>query len=441
MYGQPPPCVVIAGDGLAASAAACVLRDRGFGVVMVAARGTGSRRRAPVIEALPQAAVALLHDIGLSSALHAADPVSVEGFHNRFRGAERNLGGVWTHVNRGALAHHCRLEARRRGAHILRENAIGRPEHTDDTSVLTPLGVTAGGVFAVIDATGRTARWSRPVTRARPATATLYCGPAATSPRPGVIFAGDDTAWAYRLDHPAATTVGVVSERAARRLALTDGVAAGLDIDPGAEWVQAGVRSASVQWAVDPIGHRRLAIGDAALAHCPSAGEGARFALASALAASAILATWAGDPADSEEVASSYYRDFVDGARARHLTRLAQLHDSPPPARPGATIDPGARLRFCAASRIVGQNRAGHIVADEGFVLADGGLVRSVGGIDLVVLREAAAEEPDLPGLLRALDRRGVTGPMALALVGWALHNGALDQVATGPLRHRNAVS
>ena len=76
-------------------------------------------------------------------------------------------------------------------------------------------------------------------------------------------------------------------------------------------------------------------------------------------------------------------------------------------------IDPCARIRFCAPSRIVGQNRGGRIVADEGFVLADGGLTRWVGGIDLAVLREATTGEPDLPELLRALDRRGVSGTSA----------------------------
>ena len=49
MDGQPNPCVVIAGDGIAAAAAACVLRDTRFGVVMLSPRGTG-RRRVPIIE-------------------------------------------------------------------------------------------------------------------------------------------------------------------------------------------------------------------------------------------------------------------------------------------------------------------------------------------------------------------------------------------------------
>jgi 2-polyprenyl-6-methoxyphenol hydroxylase-like FAD-dependent oxidoreductase len=434
VYGQPDPCVIIAGDGIAASAAACVLRDKGFGVVMAAPRGAERRRRVPIIEALPQSAVFLLADIGLASALADAGPVSVAGFHNRFRGQTRDLGGVWTHVDRSELAHRCRLQARRRGAIILRENVIGAPAPADDAPVQIRLGATTHRVFAVIDATGRAARWSRPVALARPATATLYRGPAAPSVCPGVIFARDTTAWAYRLEHPAATTVGVVSEDAARRLALTGDLAAGLDIDPAAQWVQAGVRSASVQWALNPIRHRRLAIGDAALAYSPSAGQGVRFALASALAASAVLATWVQTPVASPTLASNYYCDFVDSARERHLTKLAQLRDpsaAVPPAAP--RIDPCARIRFCAPSRIVGQNRGGHIVADEGFVLADGGLTRWVGGIDLTLLREAAAGEPDLPGLLGALDRRGVSGTSALALIGWALRNGALDQPATGP--------
>ena len=225
--------------------------------------------------------MSMLNDVGLASALHDAGPIGVAGFHNRLRGTTRDLGGMWTHVDRAELACRCRLQAQRRGAIILRENDIGAPEPADDTSVQIRLGATTQRVFAIIDATGRAARWSRPVALGRPATATLYRGPAARFARPGVIFGADDTAWAYRLEHPATTTVGVVSEHAARRLALTRDLASGLDIDPAAPWVQAAVRSASVQWALDPIAHRRLAIADAALAHNPSAGQGVRFAVAS----------------------------------------------------------------------------------------------------------------------------------------------------------------
>ena len=53
------------------------------------------------------------------------------------------------------------------------------------------------------------------------------------------------------------------------------------------------------------------------------------------------------------------------------------------------------------------------------------------------MLREATTDEPDLPELLRALDRRGMSGKSALALVGWALRNGALEQPAAAPAATR----
>ena len=205
----------------------------------VAPRGAG-RRRVPIIEALPQSAVSLLDDIGLASALADAGPVSVAGFHNSFRGQTRDLGGVWTHVDRGELARRCRLQARRRGAIILRENDIGAPAPADDTSVQIRLGdndtsrvrrhrrdgargtvVAPGGVGAP----GHRNAVPRSSGAVRPPGRHLR---APTTP-PG------------RTDSSTrdATTVGVVSEHAARRLALTGDLAAGLDIDPAAPWVQA----------------------------------------------------------------------------------------------------------------------------------------------------------------------------------------------------------
>src|SRR5574337_642400 len=417
MFGQPDPCIVIAGNGISASALAFLLRDSGFGVIMIAPR---SRPRAHVVEALPQAAVHLLHEIGLSAALSTAEPVAVAGFDNRYHGHTRRLDGTWTHVDRTKLAHHClRAAARRHGATMM--PAPSGPAHADadDGGVAIGLGQTMLRAFALVDATGRAARWSRPVRRAAPATATLYAGGPQIRPRRGMIHR-IDAGWVYRLDHPAATTIGVVSDSATARPEFDAQLGAAVGADR-AGVVEVGVRSASVQWSVRPVRRRQLAIGDAALALNPLAGQGVRFALASATAAAAVLRTWA--DGGSDRLSSGYYQSLVDGVRTRHLAKLAEMRGDPGSAQPhpDAPIALDCPVRFSAPSMLAGQNCGGRIVARECFALADGGLVRSVAGIDLAWVRDAAATQPVVTDVAAALTARGVSEESARLVVGWAL--------------------
>ena len=128
-------------------------------------------------------------------------------------------------------------------------------------------------------------------------------------------------------------------------------------------------------------------------------------------------------------------RQFVGGVRARHLAQLQQIHaQSESPRLRSSSVNPNCRLTFSAPSRIVGQNRARRIIADEGFVLPDGGLVRSVGGIDLGLLRDATANQPTPDQLHAALKRRGLADRATQQLVGWALRHGVLEE-ATGVRR------
>ena len=112
-----------------------------------------------MVEALAPPAVRLIDEIGLISALVAAGAVTVDGFINRFHDGERPLDGLWMHVERRALADKLLAAAQHRGAVI--------------SSAVATTSCDAG-VF--VDATGRAARWSRPVRRARPAVATLFAG-------------------------------------------------------------------------------------------------------------------------------------------------------------------------------------------------------------------------------------------------------------------------
>lgn len=418
MMGQPEPCVVIGGDGIAASALACVLRDSGFGVILIPPRRRRSFRGV-IIEALPQAAVHLMHDIGLTQSLLAAAPVAVSGFDNRY--AERQLAGVWTHVDRARLAERCFTEARRRGATVVRQPAPQAPADQDATPRIR-LGGNDIPVFALVDATGRPARWSRPVRRALPATAAVYAGPGAVDPGCGVVdYVGDR--WAYRLDHPTASTLGVIGKTACPEPELAR-LAAAVGVDSPRRLTLISTCCASVQWADQPVRRRQLAIGDAALALNPIAGQGIRFALSSALAAAAVLRTWADG---QEELASAYYRSYVAGVRERHLAKLRGLHrhrDRVPSH--DVTVPGDSRFAFVAPSRFVGQNRDGRIVAAECFVLADGGLVRTVGGVELHWLREAAACNPTFTELCDALIHHDMGGESATLVVGWALRHGVL---------------
>lgn len=282
-------------------------------------------------------------------------------------------------------------------------------------------------MHAAVDATGRAAVWSRPVSRTRAANAAVHQGPPQRRDTPGVVSPIPD-GWAYLLSHPAGSSLGLIRGSSTRLYPVDDEVAALLDIAPAADWQRVAVRNVGVQWCTQPVRPRRLAIGDAALACSPLAGHGVKFAVSSALAAAAVLTTWFDGSATDCAAADSYYRDLVRRARIRHLDRLDQLTGAPsetlPPPAAAASLD--SRVRFCAAGTVVGQNRAGRIVAAEAFVLADGDAARSVGGLDLAWLREICADRPTLGQMHTALAARGLRGDAAANLIGWAFANGVV---------------
>lgn len=434
MYGQPDPTVVIAGDGVAATTLACLLRDDGFGVVLLTPhRRPGDSRTptAPVIEAIPEATVRLLADVGLAPALAAADAVTVHGFDNAYTpDAARTLDGVWTHLDRVQLARECLRAARRRGATVLPATTIGPPTNLPHDGVHVPVGQTYLHAMAAIDATGRAARWSRPVTRNASKTATLYTGPGRTLARSGRIVRVQEDGWAYRLDHPQATTIGVIRRRSAAAATL-DGILAGdLGINDPESFVRVGIRPAAVQWSNQPVAPGRLAIGDAALALSPITGQGLRFAISSALAAAAVLNTWNDG---NTKLASDYYRRFINGVRSRHLTKLTTItsgrsSESAAADHPNRDpLNPHRRLRWVSPIEQVGINHSGRIVTDKCCVLPDGGLVRWIGGFDVLLLRDAVASGQTAPKIGAQLTQLGVADTTAQALLAWAIQVGAIE--------------
>jgi hypothetical protein len=419
MLGQPEPCVVIAGDGVAASALACLLRDNGFGVILAA------RRRKPmpgnVIEALPQAAVQLINEIGLTRALGESAPLTVDGFDNLR--APHRLTGTWTHVDRVRLAERCFTQARRRGATVVHHGVTDPPLDCGD-GVRIQLGPYDIQAFAAVDGTGRAARWSRPVQQAAPAMATLYAGCGSGAPRAGRLT-GDGDRWAYLLEHHNACTLGVITPRGVSSTHQIDDLAAALNVHLPIDPRPTARCGASVQWATEAVGHRRLAVGDAALAMSPLAGQGVRFALSSALAAAAVLRTWADGHND---IATDYYRSFVGGVRNRHRAKMRRLQQDPLFAQtPDIDLPKGdPALIFTASALRCGQNRGGRIVAAECFQLPDGGLVRTVAGVELQWLREATAKKATVTELNEILTRRGVSKHSAAAVIEWAFRHEVL---------------
>lgn len=148
-------------------------------------------------------------------------------------------------------------------------------------------------------------------------------------------------------------------------------------------------------------------------------------------------------------------RPIVGSSRSRsapHLGRRAQRHSdrllplvrrrrAQPPLRQNATTatrplfaqtpvialpkgDPA--LVFAASALRCGQNRGGRIVPAECFQLPDGGLVRTVAGVELQWLREATIHRPTVTELNEALTRRGVNEHSAAAVIEWAFRHEVL---------------
>jgi hypothetical protein len=178
-------------------------------------------------------------------------------------------------------------------------------------------------------------------------------------------------------------------------------------------------RPAFPQWCAEPVAGRRIAVGDAALASDPIAGQGLRFAMASAIAATNVAEVL--DDPDRGDQALTYYREFVTGAVRRHLSLRTRLYLN-------EGNEPAARklpewVRWSGRTRVSPVNVEGVIVPATVLELPDGGLVRWLGSFDLLHLRELAPVSTPLTVLLRSLAARGLD---AGRILGWCLRNDVL---------------
>jgi flavin-dependent dehydrogenase len=410
------------------------LLRRGFAVTLFA---PPSASAAVAVEAIPDHGARLFHALGLGVALRRAGAVAVRGFENAWESSRspQRIDGIWVHVERSRLARALLDEAIARGTHVLSTDALpslGRPEAGPSAGPKALFQWEVGGstvsAFAAVDATGRVARWSRPIRRAPGNTAALYRGPGSAAAMPGRV-ARISGGFAYRIAHPDHTTVGVVLAGRAAPEELSEEAAAVLAIRDRRAFALEARRAAHPQWSEEPIRGRRLAVGDAALAYSPLAGQGLRFAVASALAASTALSAFR---EGSDEEATDYYRNFVVSARARHLSRLEQIEGATHAAAMEPPLSPLEEtwVRFDARTRMHAVNRSGRLTSDEVVVLADGGLVRWLGGFDLLILRDLAGQARRMDELCAELGGTGLSPGEGAQLLHWCLRSGLLTRCA-----------
>jgi flavin-dependent dehydrogenase len=431
-----PPRVVIAGAGPAGAILACLLRRRGMGVWLVQRAHDRDDESFPSIEALPARAAAAFVREGLGAVLRRAGAVGGRGFET---GVERaaaspSTGALvgapghaavapWVYVDRMKLARELRAEASALGArlvhaaHLPNLVASGAPE---PGWIWTHAGLPSTSHFAV-DASGRSARWIGPAVQRAPRVAHLYLGPGTDAQRAGRVVQTRG-GWAYALAHPEASTVGVI-EPGGRlpRMELDLSVAQALALETPEAYRFVRRVKAHAQWARTPVTAHLLAVGDAAFACDPIAGQGLRFALASASAAAVVLASML-DDAMAANLAREYYTEFVESARRRHLRHLApdEGRVGPMPLRADDVLSLARPLDLVAVRR-------GQVLAREPALrTADGELVRWAGGVDLLILREAAVRPMTVTALTLSLGKAGIPPAEAASLLAWGVDRGVL---------------
>ncbi len=152
---------MIAGSGIAAAATALRLVSLGFLPRLISL----GRPITPGLEAVPEAAFPLIADLDLDRAVALAGGKIVEGFENAWTPSAPILRpGRWLHVERSSFAAAAIQEAVTRGARL---------------SIVKTLPPAPNHCLAAVDATGRSAVWSRPIRRRGDQVADLFEIPSA----------------------------------------------------------------------------------------------------------------------------------------------------------------------------------------------------------------------------------------------------------------------
>ena len=339
------------------------------------------------MEAIPEVAFPLIADLDLNDAVIQAGGRIVKGFENAWvETAPILASGCWLHIERRAFAAAAIRAAVARGAQV---------------SVVKRLPAVPKNCLAAIDGTGRSAAWSRPVRRLGNQVADVF--EVRSSGERGRVERSAD-GWIYRIG----STVGVVSTRARRSPSPMS-----------ARFL--GRRPAFPQWCENPIEGCRIAVGDAALAHNPLAGQGIRFALASAFAAASVIQTWARN--GDREAAQRFYGNFVAQARFRHLEFLEQRELDSAIQIPQKIP---ARVRFSGRSGLAELSVNSQVVRGRAILLDGPTAVRWLGGVDLLQVEKFARKPVASETLLREIEALGVAPGHASAVLLWCLRKGVL---------------
>jgi hypothetical protein len=394
--------VVIGGAGIAGAAMALRLLALGFRPTIVSVR----RGIIGGIEAIPVSCLPLIQDLRLENAFVEAGGELVENFENEWLpDSPVLLPGRWLHIDRNRFAEAALREASARGTKILSAKKL--PE----------LAAIHRDYFAAVDATGRAAAWSRPIHRQGNQVADLFSVKSVKNSRARIVRLSHG--WAYRIGLRHLATAGIVSPGAPKRRGFSLTIAARLGLE-GCETCFLGRRPAFPQWCDNPLVRRRIAIGDAALAYDPIAGQGIRFAIVSAFAAASVLQTWRDGPYDP---AARFYRNFVAQAVNRHLAAREQMNLTLPLSEPESLPE---IVRFSGRKVKTEINVNSRIVMDDAILLQDRTAVRWVGGIDLLAIEELSRAPISRTSLMNSLVSLKLSHTRADALVRWCLRNHVL---------------
>jgi len=408
--------VVIGGSGIAAAASALRLCALGFRPLVLAT----TCEVLPGIEAVPESVLPLFRELGAKHVLEKAGATLVNGFENHWDAeAPVRRAGRWIHVDRQRLATTILQEAKKRGTVLLECRSLPRLHQEPDGILIGCEGMPFAFASA-IDATGRSAVWSRPIRRRGNQIADMYSAAASASHVPARVLRHLDS-WAYRIGTPDGTTFAIVSAHGRKRTPPSLSLQKDLGL-PAEGCVFAGRRPAFPQWCESPVQGRRLAVGDAALAHDPIAGQGIRFAISSAFAASSVINTWRTSPSPSG-AAERFYDRFVERCRRSHLRFVDQLREhpiqSPREKLPEVVV-------FSAGIVASELQLDSTIQTNQAILLPDGGHVRWVGGLDLLRLRDLLPHPIPAAELASRLVPAFCDATQFSALLQWCLRHHVL---------------
>ncbi len=414
---------MILGGGVAASSLA-------IGLLAFDIRPTLLHRRLPEIamaEALPAAAMSLLEALDLTPVVSRSASITHE-LDNRWRSAgpiQRDHPLIA--IDRKEFAQDLRNEAVRRGARIFEITYRARLV-PDNRGVMVAMDSGTASFDFAVDASGRAAAWSQPITRVRHLCAEIFSG-LNDKHAEGLALVQEGEGWAYRLSAGERATIGVLSSDRRRNVEIPSAFAEALGISANSfRWM--GRRVAFPQWSAQPIAGNRLAIGDAALAHDPLSGQGIRFALSSALAARAVIRTILQRPSD-RSWAERYYEEFVATERRRHSALLQSLYGPDFDfSSMGGTIHSSSDnhspllrddelLCFSATVERAPILFYGFIEPGDVIRLSDGGGVRWLGGFDLLSLRDLTERKVSMPRLIERMGAAGISRQRAQGIIRW----------------------